>query len=178
MKAGSGSKAKGSAFERDVCKKLSFLISDGTRDDLLWRSAMSGGRATVRDRKTATTGHVSGDICAVHEDGYAFIERFYCECKHYKDLRLQSLLLNATGPLYDFWVKAKQQGRKYSKTPLLIAKQNAFPTMICMSMVSADLLLRPHSFRILQVVTFHETEMVLLPFSKFLQYATVHRRVP
>lgn len=57
-------KGKGSAFERELCRTLSLWWSDGERDDLLWRSSNSGGRATVRGRRgKKTTGHC-GDIAA------------------------------------------------------------------------------------------------------------------
>ena len=45
-----GGKEKGSSFERLVCKRMSMWLSKGERDDLFWRSAMSGGRATVQLR--------------------------------------------------------------------------------------------------------------------------------
>ena len=44
-------KQKGGEYERTVCKKLSLWVSNGTRDDIFWRSAMSGGRATLQRKK-------------------------------------------------------------------------------------------------------------------------------
>lgn len=117
-----GGKQKGSQFERDVCRRLSLAVSD--RDDLFWRSAMSGGRATVAHRKGQLISHVSGDICAVHELGYAFVEEWFVECKFYADLQWAQFLLEDEGKLAQFWLTCKQQARLHGKKPLLIAKQN------------------------------------------------------
>lgn len=56
--------AKGASWEREFSKLLSLWWSDGTNDDWFWRSAMSGGRATVRARKGQKTANAAGDICA------------------------------------------------------------------------------------------------------------------
>src|SRR5262245_60384849 len=57
---------KGSAFEREVCRLISLWWSDGRYDDLVWRTAGSGARATVRSKKgRRTTGHC-GDIGSTH----------------------------------------------------------------------------------------------------------------
>lgn len=63
--------AKGSQFERDVCRQLSrWWGGPGTQDVLFWRTSQSGGRATTRNksgRKTAAS-HC-GDIAALDERG-------------------------------------------------------------------------------------------------------------
>ena len=46
-----GGKAKGSSFERLICKELSLWITGGEHQDVFWRSAMSGGRSTVAMKK-------------------------------------------------------------------------------------------------------------------------------
>lgn len=58
------SKNKGNGFEREMCRKLSLWWSNGERDDLLWRSSNSGGRATMRSKKKKTTTGHYGDIAA------------------------------------------------------------------------------------------------------------------
>jgi hypothetical protein len=64
-----GGKAKGSAFERCFCKTLSLWWSDGEADDLFYRTASSGARATVRGRQgKGTRGHC-GDVCATDSEG-------------------------------------------------------------------------------------------------------------
>lgn len=129
MKPGGGH-AKGAAFERDTCKKLSMWISDGKRDDLLWRTAMSGGRATVQMKIGITNNAQAGDIASIDPASAAFIRTFLVECKHYADLNLLSGVLKTKGTLCDFWFRLKKEALKYNRIPLLIAKQNLYPTMV------------------------------------------------
>lgn len=68
MKAGRG-KNKGNAFERRICQKLSLWWSEGKREDIFWRSASSGGVATMRSKRGKTMAGQSGDISAIHESG-------------------------------------------------------------------------------------------------------------
>ena len=70
------SKAKGSAFEREICKKLNKWWAPGVADQVFWRSVSSGGRATV-------SGNVDqyGDICAIHPLGFDFTKKVIIEAK-------------------------------------------------------------------------------------------------
>lgn len=131
MKKGGG-KSKGTAFEREMCKTLSLWVTAGKRDDVLWRSSISGGRATVAARKGKNLHHVSGDICAVHPDGAPLIEAFFIEAKCYGDLMLSRLLVNQTGRLADFWKIAKREARRYNKMPMLVWKQSMFDVFVCL----------------------------------------------
>lgn len=60
---------KGSAFERSICKLLSTWYSHGKRDDIFWRTAGSGARATTRMKKGMMTADSAGDMCAIDESG-------------------------------------------------------------------------------------------------------------
>lgn len=73
--------AKGSSYERDLCRRLSLWWSEGEHDDLIWRTAGSGGRATVR-RKAGrrTVGHC-GDLCATDPAAEALFRVFTFELK-------------------------------------------------------------------------------------------------
>lgn len=122
-------KAKGAAFERQVCEALSKWVTEGERKDVFWRSAMSGGRASLALKRGDTMAHVSGDICAVHEAGHKFIDTFFVECKFYKDLGLANLVLSNGGKLEEFWIKCKTDARMNGKLPMLIAKQNGKATL-------------------------------------------------
>lgn len=124
MKKGGG-KAKGSAFERKVCVALSLWVTNGERKDVFWRSAMSGGRATVRGLEVRQ----AGDICAVAPEGHAFCDQFYVECKHYKSLDFHCLL-KGTGILHRFWTDTAKKAIKRRQTPMLIARQNGSPTIV------------------------------------------------
>lgn len=128
MKAG-GSKQKGSSFEREVCAALSLWITNGKDKDVFWRSAMSGGRATVHVRK-GVANRQAGDICAVAPEGHQFTDRWFIECKHVKNLELASFLLNGTGLLAGFWRKLLEQAEAHNKEPMLIAQQNRMSAIV------------------------------------------------
>lgn len=72
---------KGSPFEREICRKLSTWWSEGTRDDIFWRSAASGGRATVRSKLGKSTFGQYGDITAVDPIGQPLTRAICIECK-------------------------------------------------------------------------------------------------
>lgn len=61
--------AKGSDFERELCKALSKWWTKGARDDVYWRSSGSGARATVRSRSGLSTFGGCGDITAIDPIG-------------------------------------------------------------------------------------------------------------
>lgn len=128
MRAGGG-KQKGSSFERKVCVQLSLWVSKGKHKDLFWRSAMSGGRATVF-HKSGTTIRQAGDICAVAPQGHRFTSIYFIECKHVKSLDIASFILDGKGTLAKFWAKASKQARDHMRRPLLIAKENRRPTLV------------------------------------------------
>ena len=130
MKPGGGG-AKGASFEREICVKLSEWISGGTSKDLLWRSAMSGGRATVMKRKGQTVGNQLGDISAVGEEGHRLTSRFVVECKCVASLDLVPFLYRKPrGRLYAFWQKLTSEVAGTGKQPMLIARQNRYPTLL------------------------------------------------
>ena len=69
-------KGKGSSFERDVAKRLSAWWTRKGNVDCLWRSAMSGGKATVTGSSVGT-----GDLVAVNPDGNGLVQRVCFELK-------------------------------------------------------------------------------------------------
>lgn len=127
-----GGKSKGSAFERQVCVALSRWVSDGKREDIFWRSAMSGGRATVRGKRGKNTNSQLGDISSVAPEGHALTARFVIECKHVASLDLEAFLFKRKGALAAFWKTLTDIADANNKVPLLIARQNRLSTlMIC-----------------------------------------------
>jgi hypothetical protein len=122
MKPGGG-KAKGSAFEREVCKTLSRWITNGAKDDCFWRSAMSGGRATVA-HKAGKDVRQAGDITAVASEGHTLCDHFFIECKHVADLDVDSFLIEDIGRLSKFWKQAITQAARHQRIPMLIAREN------------------------------------------------------
>jgi hypothetical protein len=124
-----GGKAKGSQFERDMCVVLSKWISDGKSEDLFWRSALSGGRATIGQRKGKFHSSQVGDISAIHPDGHYFISSFAPECKFYASLDYSSIL-SGKGKLLTFWAEIRKQAHTHDKMPFLMAKQNRMPVFV------------------------------------------------
>lgn len=125
-------KEKGGRHERKVSVDLSKWLSKGQREDLLWRSATSGGRATVARKKGKDLRSQAGDISAIHALGQPFLDAFYIENKHYKNLEYEGLLTN-TGFLVKFWKETVRLAKTYNKEPMLIAKQNHKPTVVFIS---------------------------------------------
>lgn len=54
--------AKGSDYERELCKRLSLWWTNDRRDDIYWRTDGSGARATVRSKKKQKTANSYGDM--------------------------------------------------------------------------------------------------------------------
>jgi len=125
-----GGKRKGSANERRLCRELSLLISDGARDDLLWRSAMSGGTATTARKRGGLKAAQAGDVSSIDSLSSWLVREWYIEAKHYADLQiLRSFLVNR-GKLYRFWRHTVKEAAHYGKKPMLIAKQDRLPEML------------------------------------------------
>ncbi len=80
MKKG-GSKRKGGKFERDMGKALSLWWTDNVTDDVFYRTASSGGRATVRAKGKKVTYGQYGDLQAVNPVGKPLMDLCVVECK-------------------------------------------------------------------------------------------------
>lgn len=72
---------KGSTFERDVCSDLSTWWTGKDGESVFWRTAMSGGRATVRFRKGKNTSGHAGDVCATDPIAQPFMQLVTVEVK-------------------------------------------------------------------------------------------------
>jgi hypothetical protein len=139
-----GGKQKGAQFEREVCKRLSLWVSEGKDEDLFWRSAMSGGRATVAGKSGKKLNRQAGDISAVSKEGCSLTDRFYIECKHVANLSLEGMLLNDNGLLASFWDECTNQAREYKKAPMLIARQNRWRSALVLAFSDDFQRLTPH----------------------------------
>lgn len=126
-----GSKQKGGSFERGIAVALSKWLSYEKREDLLWRSSMSGGRATIARKRGKELQTQAGDLSAIHPSGQPFLNKFYLELKNYRDLQFTSILTN-TGHLVKFWQSTSSEACNYKRSPMLIVKQNRMPTVIFM----------------------------------------------
>jgi hypothetical protein len=133
-------KQKGSEFERQVAKKLSLWITHGIRDDCLWRSALSGGRATLQFKQGKKNKSQTGDLSSIDSLSQQFIDKFFIEIKFYKELGIESGFIKNQGILKSFWDKLVKDALAAEKNPMLIARQNRLPTLLLLHKNGARLL--------------------------------------
>ncbi len=111
MKKGMG-KNKGSTFERWVCKRLSLWWSNGDSDDIFYRTASSGGRATQRAHKGKRTVNHYGDVSASDPEGYPLLNYVTIELKRgYPRCTLHDLLDTMEGVQcgYEKWFEQAEE---------------------------------------------------------------------
>lgn len=104
---------KGSAYERQFCRDLSEWWTGGVRTDCFWRTAGSGGRATIRGKKGRDTAGGYGDIAATDHEGVPFLHFMTLELKRgYSKQTVQDILDKppkaATQP-YEEWVEQARE---------------------------------------------------------------------
>jgi hypothetical protein len=73
--------SKGANYERDICKRLSLWWTSGKRDDIFWRTAGSGARATARMKNGLKTKNSAGDVGFIHPIGEDFVNFFHVTLK-------------------------------------------------------------------------------------------------
>ena len=131
MRSGGG-KDKGSGFEREICEFLSLWISEGTRKDVFWRSASSGGRSTIAlAHGKGAIEYAASDIAPVHPLAYRLLDLFAIECKFYGDLHLQDLPFpDRVSNIATFWKQVQKDSASVNRQPLLVAKQNRKPILL------------------------------------------------
>jgi len=174
----SKSKQKGAAFERSICKQLSLWVSGGKREDLFWRSAMSGGRATVHKDKSKV-GAQAGDICSIDPMSSELVSKYYIECKNYKDLNFDSYIYSDKGILSSLIEETLKQSYLYNKKLMMIFKEARRPIMVATNSV----ILSSFGSRIIRVlnVNFFEKEdfMYIVPFEDIINntYEDVRRHI-
>lgn len=149
--SGARSKQKGSSFERKICKTLSLWVTNFKNEDVFWRSAMSGGRATMGMRRGTALRRQSGDISSVAPEGHIITDKFFIELKHYKNLSVDSFFLTGKGALAGFWAEAVREAKKYGKHPLLIARQNNKPLLLMIGSGMEPALFQPKELPLLSI---------------------------
>lgn len=127
---------------------------------------MSGGRSTVAFAKGKKLGDQAGDISSVAPMGNHFISKFYVECKAYSNLNFVGIL-NDSGHLVKFWAEAKQQAARYGKLPMMVAKQNRQPTVVCLSREGLDVL----NVKLKCVMTAPQLNLYMVLLDTFLKHA-------
>lgn len=152
------SKQKGGSFEREVCVALSKWLTNGKSEDVFWRSAMSGGRATVRKGAVRQ----AGDITAVASEGHILTDNLYIECKHLRNISLDSLI-KGKGELLNIWKTTEIEAAKYNRIPTLIFRQNRWPTVLCTIKQGIDFL------QIRDIVCVQSRMLYFVKFDDFLK---------
>lgn len=133
-----GAYEKGAEFERRTCKTLSLWITAGARDDLFWRTAMSGGRATIKMREGSQAKAQAGDIGMIDPEGATFLDNFFVEVKHHQDLLFHYLIVGGKSGIVEFWRKTCKDAVSHDKLPLMIVKQNRVKTLWCIDSDGID----------------------------------------
>lgn len=131
-----GTKAKkGSQFERDISRWISRWWSDGERDDLVWRTSQSGGRATTRAKSGRKTAGGYGDLTFTDSSIKPLFDTFLFELKRGYTTKIDPLSFidgkgskNFLGDVYEkAWKECKYAEKKY---PIIIFERNRRETCI------------------------------------------------
>ena len=120
---------KGSSFERETCTRFSKWWSNGAQDDVFWRTAGSGARATSRFKKGKLTAAQDGDMQAVDERGKPFTSKFTVEMKRgYKSWSVMDVLDKSERmrpqTFEAFIAQAKMAAQRKGTWPMLVAKRD------------------------------------------------------
>jgi len=172
-KKGSRGAQKGGQFERDVCKKLSRMVLPGSDETVFWRSASSGGRATIRHRQMKKgDSSMAGDICAIHPAGNWLADRFLIECKFYKSLDIQGGLLAGTGRFAAFWKRTCRDAIRHKKHPMMIARENRTRTLLLMEWKGHLLLHEKYKVGSLPLLDSFKLKAAVFDFERCIGYGT------
>jgi len=123
----SNGKVKGNTFERDCSRMLSLWVTNGHRDDAIWRSASSGALTTVgKGRYLAHT----GDFAATDGEAAWLFEHVIIEAKRgYNRYSMQDLLdvpyrSMDKNPVWQMQFKLGQTCSEQQKDGLLLWKRD------------------------------------------------------
>ena len=116
------SNAKGSLFEREVCRQLTEWVTGSRTPEIFWRSATSGAKAT-QDYKAGRASKMGGDIIAVDPRGQPFIDRFSVECKDRASYGRLELVLEGRGQLNEWWEQCRMDALRSKRKPFMVFKQ-------------------------------------------------------
>lgn len=113
---GKRSSQKGSRFERDICKFLSLWWTKGKRDDIYYRTAGSGARATNRSKQGKTTANSAGDVGALDSLGEPFLKKVSVEIKRgYNQVETQhtvDVTPSSKLPVLHEWIEQAKQSKR------------------------------------------------------------------
>lgn len=122
-----GGKAKGSGWERDICRFLTKWVSGQEKPYIFWRTPGSGSFVTNNVSTDA-----SGDIISILPEGRFFTDIISCEAKigydeidlfkHFKDVK--------NNTLESFWCQCIRDANKSNKYGMLVYKKSGYKPMV------------------------------------------------
>lgn len=172
----SGSKAKGSAFERIVCRDLSRWISDGQYEKLFNRNVLSGGRFSRAVKSNETELGLAGDIAAAHPLAYEFLTHCSVECKHYRQLGIEAYMFGAKTCLIASALKQAARDCAGAGTyPLVIVKANNRPTLLFLSNNLGAAIVRDSRNRMIPFHCFHSASIYAFEWEMFMKHVPIQR---
>lgn len=128
---------KGPAYERKVCRQLSLWWTNGTSNNVFWRTSNSGGRHTVHAQKGNVSKFQAGDIGAIDPIGQPLLDLLTIEIKKgYKQHTIMALIegRSKAGGEYGKWLDKliKQSEKIGTRYWLLIVHRDSMKPMIYM----------------------------------------------
>jgi hypothetical protein len=161
--ASSAAKAKGSDFERVMCKRISVWLSGGESDDLIWRNKGQPNRSIKGRRRLEQF----GDAHAIAGAAEWFMNRYNIEFKNVVELDLleqvdkpkkkESLILT-------HWKQCRRDANDTDRRPLLIQKRSFGEPFIMCEMFLANSLDVPRSKRV-DFVDPEGSDVTIFPFT-------------
>ena len=154
-----GSKSKkGSSFERSTLKELSLWFSKGERDDIFWRTAGSGARATTRAKVGKMTADSAGDMAAIHRSGKSLtrvsiweLKRGYSSKAPSKNIEVLTLIDSPQKKpsILESWVNKIEAEMKAHKRKFwfIIFRRDRKNSCICMAKKTFDRINKRNDFR-------------------------------
>lgn len=117
--------AKGSAFEREMCRTFSLWYSKGTAEDYYWRTSGSGSRATnLHIHGKDLTKYQHGDMTFVRPEGRPLVTYFSFEFKSYAGIDFHGIFhgISPENSLLSFWAKCVRDAEESQRVPWLVTK--------------------------------------------------------
>lgn len=116
--------AKGARYERTMCVRLSLWVTNLLRQDVFWRSAMSGGRATrFRKAHKGDLAAHAGDIVCNRPEGMHFRDIFCADMKFRNDFNIERVAYGHDGHITGDWVKLCEEAKNHKLIPILFCKR-------------------------------------------------------
>jgi len=120
------SSSKGFGFARQMCVLWSKWWTDDKDEDLFWRTAGSGSRATTRRKRGAEDKWNHGDMKPDAPEGYELCAKWCFEFKFYQKYDIKGVIhhVNQQSDWMQWWAKIVDEAEAVGRDPILVTKQN------------------------------------------------------